>query len=194
MKFTGERVVPTDMHANVDTYQQHLARYVWVLDKVVNKSVIDAACGTGYGTALLSSVASKVLGGDISPEAISYAVEYYGHLASFAQINFDAVRPLSKSVPNAQDVVVSFETIEHLENPKNFLLWCQEIAPVVIGSIPINCPTEFHKHNYGVTEIRQMVTSIFKEVQFFYQNEMDISPLGSSMFPSFGMVLFIGKR
>ena len=57
MKFikTLERIDPentTFIHKG--TLLQHLERYKFVLEFCKNKNVLDAACGTGYGSKLIS--------------------------------------------------------------------------------------------------------------------------------------------
>ena len=68
LSFTGERFVPdlTDKYI----VAEHFQRYNAVLDIVKGKKILDAACGTGYGTALMSSTAASATGIDISSEAI----------------------------------------------------------------------------------------------------------------------------
>lgn len=185
LKWTGERVVPHDMHKAVDTYQQHLARYVWALDKVVGKRVIDAACGTGYGTALMASVAQLAWGYDVDIEALVYAVEHYG--SEFYRFDLDKKPPAITA-----DIVVSFETIEHLSNPNRFLLWCKSVAPEMVGSFPIACPTKYHKHVWSGERIVSEIKKYFSQIEFYYQDHMNIVP---NLFPipTHGMILFHGK-
>jgi SAM-dependent methyltransferase len=88
----------------------HVPRYEFAkkfIDK--NDSVIDIACGTGYGTFMLSEVSKSITGIDLSDNAINYArknnkgknIEY-------------CVSDLCKCDKRA-DIVVSFETIEHIQ-------------------------------------------------------------------------------
>lgn len=188
MKFTGERVVPTDMHGHIDTYQQHLLRYVWALKYVVNKNVIDAACGTGYGSALMATVASKVVGLDISREAVAYASRRYPEVEFFRE-NLDATESFDFL---STDVIVTFETIEHLEDPQRFIDWCKKTAPVVIGSIPINCPTEFHLHNYTFQQALDFISKNFENGEIWHQIDMEPKPVKEPI--NTGMLLFVGRR
>lgn len=175
MKFTGERVIPDAMHSNVDTYQSHLARYVWALPFCVNKDVLDAACGTGYGTDLLDTVAKYAFGVDSSEEAINYARWSYG-------LNFgvDDLENVGMKHPDL-DLIVTFETIEHLKDPVKFLKWCKDTAPEVIGSIPVNCKTPFHKHVWNKIEIFNLIASVWTDHQFYFQRKMNISGLEMSL-------------
>ena len=50
-----ERVIPGI--SNTFNLQKHIARYNFVLSEVKDKSVLDLACGTGYGSFLMSLVA-----------------------------------------------------------------------------------------------------------------------------------------
>jgi SAM-dependent methyltransferase len=173
-----------------------MIRYLWVLSYCKDKKVVDAACGTGYGTELISRVTDRVLGADISEETIRYATKTnLGSGIKFAIMDFNKVVAPEKDNPCfAQDLIISFETIEHLENPMNFLKWCRFLAPVVIGSIPINCPTEFHKHVLSAIDIQKLVTdSGFSKVTWYTQNEMNITP-GLDLNATSGMVLFIARR
>ncbi|MEG4195561.1 class I SAM-dependent methyltransferase, partial [Microcoleus sp. S36a_D3] len=108
MEFTGERYVPSLRGA---IRYEHLHRYALSLELVQGKSVLDIASGEGYGSAILSQVASSVVGVDIDSACISFACKKY---ASIANLEFlvgacDAFPLANESV----DVVTSFETIEH---------------------------------------------------------------------------------
>ena len=113
MDFTGERLVPGKVDLELEV--EHMNRYIFASDLVKNKKVLDAACGTGYGTALLAQSAERVFGIDISKEAISYAESNY----SAKNVNF-AVANIEKLPFESDffDVVVSFETIEHVDTQK----------------------------------------------------------------------------
>ncbi len=59
--------------------KQHLARYEFASTLVRNKRVLDVACGSGYGTAILAeSGAASTIGMDISDECVKYAKEHHG--------------------------------------------------------------------------------------------------------------------
>ncbi len=97
---------------------QHLARYEWAAELCRGKNVVDAACGTGYGSAILAREgAGRVQGFDLSPEAIEEARAAYADQAKF-QVADVAALPLDSA---STDVFVSFETIEHLPEEHGLL-------------------------------------------------------------------------
>ncbi len=76
--------------------------------------VLDAACGSGYGSEILSKKAKKVIGIDINQEAINYAQNHY----SQPNITY-LVGDLNQNLnfPDEYfDAIISFETIEHVRN------------------------------------------------------------------------------
>src|SRR5689334_11741302 len=74
-EFTGERVVPGQV--DVDLWNEHFARYAFAVRFAKDKRVLDAGCGTGYGSAELARVAAEVTGIDVADDAIAYANEHF---------------------------------------------------------------------------------------------------------------------
>lgn len=131
---TGERMVPE--HSGSDTFWEHVHRYAFACGFVRGKRVLDIACGEGYGSAALKKAgATSVTGIDISKEVCIYAQAKYG---------IDARPGSAEEIPladNSVDVVVSFETIEHLHNPARFL---DESSRVLVpgGRLVISTPNK----------------------------------------------------
>jgi O-antigen biosynthesis protein len=89
---------------------QNRARYKFARDRVNGKDVLDAACGSGNGSALLyKSGAASVTGVDFSTEAIESASTHFNapklnyRFADLHQLPFAA---------ESFDVIVSFETLQ----------------------------------------------------------------------------------
>ena len=72
--FTGERFIPS---CEREIWYEHYHRYTMVLEWVVGKKVLDAACGEGYGSNLLAQNANSVVGVDLSEAAIKHAKTTY---------------------------------------------------------------------------------------------------------------------
>jgi SAM-dependent methyltransferase len=114
LEHTGERMIP---EASVpEIFWEHVHRYRFAKRFVRNKRVLDIACGEGYGAfGLLRAGATSVVGVDISEDACGNAKQKYG---------IDARCGSAESIPlpdTSVDVVVSFETIEHISDPARFV-------------------------------------------------------------------------
>jgi SAM-dependent methyltransferase len=108
----------------------HVARYELARRFVrPGDRVLDAACGLGYGSRLLAdaTLAGSVLGVDVDDWAIRYATDHYGR--SHGRLSFDVrdLTALDDIEPASFDVIVSFETIEHLAGPEAFLEQCRRL-------------------------------------------------------------------
>lgn len=113
--------------------RDHVARYEFAAQKIPPvSSVIDFACGIGYGCKIMADAGLYAFGVDIDPEAIDYASEYYCHKrAGFIVGDGNAPGELP-----AHGAAVCFETIEHLEDPRPLLKALRLSAPLLICSVP----------------------------------------------------------
>src|SRR5262245_29734412 len=115
LEFTGERFT---MDVGDQVRHEHLHRYLFALGYCVGRRVVDVACGEGYGAAFLGKFAAEVVGVDSSAEAIAHAGRAYGS----STVAFHVADATSIPVDDGHaDVVVSFETIEHLSGQTAFL-------------------------------------------------------------------------
>lgn len=123
MKFSGERLIP-EVNYGAAFYYEHLARYYFAAQFCKRKAVLDIACGTGYGSQILklTGKATQVTGVDISKTTIKYATQKFGH-KDIAFIADDATQQ-TKIAKLKFDVIVSFETIEHLKKQADFINLC----------------------------------------------------------------------
>ena len=81
LTFTGERFVPG---ARGEIWVEHWHRYHFAARFAAGMRVVDAACGEGYGSALLARSAASVVGADISPAAVAHARRAYAGVANLS--------------------------------------------------------------------------------------------------------------
>ncbi len=181
MNFTGERFIPEEESIN-ELSVEHLHRYHTILPIVKGKNVLDIACGEGYGTAIIAGQALAVTGIDVDEECITHASSKYNK-HTFPHIDF--IKGLAENIPckdNIFDIVVSFETIEHLSEADQhiFLLEIKRVLKkdgILIMSTPDKANysdryehhNPFHLHELTRTEFSSLLSKSFKSLQFFEQ-------------------------
>jgi 2-polyprenyl-3-methyl-5-hydroxy-6-metoxy-1,4-benzoquinol methylase len=109
MKLTGEQFNPEISSKRLA--EEHYGRYDFAKNFCFGKKVLDIACGYGYGSYELAKHAESVVGVDLSNEVIEHAKKKY-HTPNLNFVNGNATDELFND--EEFDVVVSFETIEHL--------------------------------------------------------------------------------
>ena len=159
--------------------QFHLARYEFALEHCRGKRVLDGACGTGYGSALIGSVAESVVGIDCAQDAIAYATANYSAPNVTFQTSFVESTPFPDG---AFDVVLSFETVEHTLCPRSHLM---EIARLLdpSGMAIVSVPnawglTDHHFVDFNLDLLQDVAGAFFADMSFYYQN-----PASHTRFP-----------
>lgn len=117
LPFTGERFTPECVR---EIWYEHLHRYAWAAAFANGRRVLDAACGEGYGSALLARSGARVLGLDIDASSVAHARTRYGIQPDleFAQADVTALDHLADA---SFDLIVSFETLEHVQAQERML-------------------------------------------------------------------------
>lgn len=144
---------------------EHRCRYWWAARIAADKDVLDAGCGTGYGTVILADAgAAAVTGIDLSADAVAVASERLGDRGS-------AVQGDLRELPfedDSFDLIVCFETIEHVaEGPKVIGEFRRVLRPG--GVLLISSPNpgvypegnEYHVHEYSPAELSDLVGAAF---------------------------------
>jgi 2-polyprenyl-3-methyl-5-hydroxy-6-metoxy-1,4-benzoquinol methylase len=111
LPFTGERFTPECVR---EMWLEHWHRYAFALAWARGRRVLDAACGEGYGAALLAREGAQVTAVDVSAEALEHARTRYGEIPGLSFVEAD-VADLAQMPDASFDLIVSFETLEHLE-------------------------------------------------------------------------------
>jgi SAM-dependent methyltransferase/peptidoglycan hydrolase CwlO-like protein len=174
LPWTGERYIP---ELEGDIGLEHVHRYTIAREIAYGKDVLDIACGEGYGSELLATVARKVTGVDISGEAIAHASRKYTRPNISFAVGSCACIPL----PDASvDLVVSFETIEHHDQHLEMM---KEIRRVLRpeGALIISSPdkheysdvpgyrNDYHVKELYLSEFTDLLASEFQNVKVFGQ-------------------------
>jgi SAM-dependent methyltransferase len=167
-----ERMVPEQAHPR--TFWEHVARYRFAKDFVRGKRTLDIACGEGYGAAALAKAgASSVVGVDISPDVCEQARRKYG---------LDARPGDAHAIPlpdRSLDLIVSFETIEHVDRPAEFVRECARML-VPDGTLIVSTPNRdiyggkgecnpFHRIEFDEGEFVDLLRSRFQTVRLYTQ-------------------------
>lgn len=121
------------------------ARYFLARDLInPREEILDIACGTGYGTLLLSEKSSHITGVDVSSDVIEYARENY---QKNSKIDFVASDLFNYHQP--ADSVISFETIEHVNRPvkETVLKLLSLTKKLLIFSVPYQEPVGHNRHH-----------------------------------------------
>jgi 2-polyprenyl-3-methyl-5-hydroxy-6-metoxy-1,4-benzoquinol methylase len=178
LPWTGERYV-SDLNSAQISYE-HWHRYLYATQFVKGKDVLDIACGEGYGSNLLAETAKSVTGVDISGEAIAYANEQY------RRSNLSFLPGSMENIPIAGkkkiDVVVSFESIEHV-NAEAQELFLKEVKRLLRndGIFIVSSPNklfysdipkyknEFHLREFYEQNFFEFLRKYFGQVVLFGQ-------------------------
>ena len=171
MDFTGERYVSS---LSGPIQHEHYHRYLLAAQFCAGRDVLDIACGEGYGSAMLGSVAASVTGVDIDPAAVAYALTtYVAEHVTFAQGSATRIPLANASV----DVVVSFETLEHFAEHDDFMKEVQRVLRpgglLIISSpnAPVYTGIDGHVNvrELDETEFRDLLGRYFAHTQLLSQ-------------------------
>ena len=181
VEFTGERVVPGQV--SDDLWNEHFSRYAYARRFARGRRVLDAGCGTGYGTAELAVDASMVTGLDLDPAAIAFARQTY----CLGNVRWLAGSCVSLPFgPAAFDMVVSFEVIEHLADQTGFLRECARVLTRE-GLLIVSTPNKlyyresrgeagdnpYHVRELDAAEFAAALREVFPEVGVMVQNRFE---------------------
>ncbi|HEY6947168.1 MAG TPA: methyltransferase domain-containing protein [Candidatus Acidoferrum sp.] len=171
-----ERIIPAA--TPFQAFSEAGMRYAFAAEYAKGADVLDVACGTGIGTNLLRLAGAKTATGiDLSEECISVARKLY------EGCNFLAADGCAYSFPEGSfDVIVSFETIEHVSHPQRFLDNCQRMlraSGVLVLSTPNFsvsrfAPNPYHVREFEPEELWGLVRERFKDVAVFGQNYVNL--------------------
>jgi SAM-dependent methyltransferase len=175
--FTGERFLPG---CSGEIAYEHWHRYAFARRFAHGRRVLDVACGEGYGAALLGAVAASVVGVDIDIATIENARSTYG---DGTRVRFVAASGTSLPLSSGSfEVIVSFETIEHLdaaEQPGMLAEFARVLSPE--GVLVISSPNKrlysdargyvnpFHLHELYRDDLARLLGQHFPAQRWYHQ-------------------------
>lgn len=161
-------------HCSDTTFWEHIYRYRFALPFAIKRRVLDIACGEGYGSfALKCAGAASVLGVDLSVEACEHACRKYG---------VDTKCGDATAIPaedSSFDLITSFETIEHIAHPGQFVDECARVLTTE-GTLIVSTPNrleyrkhdshnDFHLSEMTLGEFARLLNSRFRHIKYFGQ-------------------------
>lgn len=184
-----ERLIPDEIQQGESTGETtmklHIARYEWAAslireDKRIRR-ILDAACGVGYGSAILANCKSdvEVIGADIDAAAVAYAQERYG--ASGAIYLQSDISKLENAA--YFDAIVSLETIEHVPDPVAVINKFWQLlskSGLFVLSVPVTPSVDvnpYHLTDFSAASIRKILRSANFEIVAEFGQTQTFNPL-----------------
>lgn len=170
---------------------EHMHRYRLATLLSEGRDVLDIASGEGYGSAMMARVARSVIGIDLAEDAVAHAQHTYGHERLQFRQGSATLIPLQDC---SVDLVVSFETIEHLTDHADML---SELRRVLRpgGVLLISSPNkaiysektgynnQFHERELYSDEFIALVSSYFPNIEHYQQKTSAASVIVSAQNP-----------
>lgn len=188
MENTGERIIPDELKPTSGLFLEHIARYYFSLPYVKGR-VLDIACGSGYGSHFVAKTKKKsiseLVAVDNALEVIDYAAKRYNHPLIEYRVEDALDSKLIKKV-GMFDTILSFETIEHVPDDRQFLKILFELlnpGGMLVLSTPFgrgrneHCGSPFHYFQLTTEEFEELFTQHpFSEVEIYHQRGVTIEP------------------
>ncbi len=148
---------------------RHLAAYLYARGLAAGKTVLDAGCGEGFGTAILPAAAESVLGVDYSSAAIAACNKKWNEPnLSFRQLDLTEPGAFDQQF----DLVLNFQVLEHIEDEPPFLQGLKaRVKPG--GTLMLTTPNilksfsenPYHVREYTAEQLRALLGKVFSEVK-----------------------------
>jgi len=162
------------VYGRIRNMVSHIKQYEFAATYFKNGTVLDAACGTGYGSEILRYNNNVVVGLDIRSENVKFAKKNYPYNTYFV----GNVEDLSRFNDSTFDAIVSIQTIEHLWHPKKAIEDFHRILKdngQLLGAIPVNCKHEMCSQSkapnrYFFCDCKRLLFPTFKHVTWFFHD------------------------
>ncbi|GAB4334669.1 MAG: hypothetical protein Kow0099_06840 [Candidatus Abyssubacteria bacterium] len=169
-KYSIERT-PSENSAEKPMRERQMAAYHKALEYVHGRKVLEIGCGEGIGASILAQEAASIVAIDYSEEALETAHARYG--GSNIEFRLMKVPPIHFN-DGFFDVVISFQMIEHLEEPDGLVIEMKRtlrddgtalLATVNKDEMLSNNP--YHVHEFTPSEFERFVRKHFAYAELF---------------------------
>lgn len=161
-------------------YKYMFGRYLYSLKYIKNKSVLDTACGFGWGSYVISDYPKRIISVDINDKSLEFAKSnWVTNNLCFKKINILELDKLNEKF----DVVLSYEVIEHLKlsdgmeyiksiskviNSGGIVIFSSYFPDTEIDARESEKKNIFHLHIYTKNEIKNILESNgFYRIKFY---------------------------
>lgn len=157
---------------------EHRSRYHFAAEFVRGKTVLDIACGTGFGIKILIDAGAKeILATDMSAEALETSREVLPLDAYLFRSDGTRLPFEDASI----DAITSFETVEHIPNYEDFVAELRRVlkpdgvmvmsTPNAYYTKPVNGKPRnpFHVYEFTPEEYERLLRKHFTKVELFGQ-------------------------
>jgi len=176
----SDRVGPEHILGRLIEVEQ-VSRYLWAAQVAARGMVLDAGCGTGYGSRLLAAGgAREVTGVDITRAVLEMTAP---GMPQSVRLQAGDLRKLEFD-DNAFELIVCFEVIEYVEDPLTVL---DELVRVLTpgGLLLVSSPTRgayqpgnpYHLNQFTPGELERALEGRLSHIQLIRQHDYVVSAL-----------------
>lgn len=177
--FSSDESLDIEQNAyDAENIERHESRYYFAAKHLTPEmSVLDCACGSGYGSDILKDYCKDVTGVDIDQSAVDFAKSKY----TSDKLNYVCgdIRIISDSLHKV-DTVVCLETLEHVPDPRilldGFMKVLKDDGQFVV-STPVrescreNPLNSYHVLEYTSADLRRVLNHYFLQVDVYLQDQ-----------------------
>jgi acetyltransferase-like isoleucine patch superfamily enzyme/ubiquinone/menaquinone biosynthesis C-methylase UbiE len=177
--FSSDESLDIEQNAyDAENIERHESRYYFAAKHLTPEmSVLDCACGSGYGSDILKDYCRDVTGVDIDQSAVDFAKSKY--ISDKLNYVCGDIRIISDSLHKV-DTVVCLETLEHVPDPRilldGFMKVLKDDGQFVV-STPVretsreNPLNSYHVLEYTSADLRRVLNHYFLQVDIYLQDQ-----------------------
>jgi 2-polyprenyl-3-methyl-5-hydroxy-6-metoxy-1,4-benzoquinol methylase len=166
------------------SFGDHYNRYLFAKDLCKGKRIVDYGCGHGYSALILKNQYKQYVGVDLDKSAINWAKSNIGRYNSTT--SFFTPDEFQNSFPDHFfDVALSFEVIEHLQDPLQ-MLKCLKQKVISQGKIVLSTPngafakgdrnlfsSSLHINEFSAEEFYKILSKTGGMIRLYKQDRID---------------------